>query len=81
MTEAIANCVKCDQFAEFVAPDNLCFDHWDEWWTENYSGAELIEHYRECAEQAETDLGFYRKKLVALELQSSCGNTPQGNQA
>lgn len=25
-------CVKCEQEATFSSPDNLCDEHWAEWW-------------------------------------------------
>jgi len=30
----MAICVKCDQAATFDSPDNLCDQHWAEWWVD-----------------------------------------------
>lgn len=32
----MSNCTKCNKESEFDSPDNLCAEHWIEWFTEGW---------------------------------------------
>ena len=44
-------CVKCDKEATYDSPENLCDEHWFEWWTEGYSKEEIESLKKEIKEE------------------------------
>ena len=77
------NCSKCPSPATFTNPEDLCDEHWVDWWMEGYEedgygAAELHQIRQECLDNIESSRSIQNKRSsVRYEHREELDDSPR----